>query len=424
MRLHVGGIGIAVLAVAAIGCSEPSQTLPAGPRVQAAVTATSAPKCDFKTLSQLATHYFGSAEAKVVRGIISRMQDSGAFSLTAKNGGFDVMTHIAANVKAGNTGVADASNMTNGLLACMFNNPADLPPTFPEDFTIATNPALHGAYDVRGGGGDSTGPVLSRPLDAPFSGVAPSGSNTWPGVLSGNPAPARVLIYGQPGLVPNTFDWRAAPYSVNFSPAVIVGVCLDANANATSLIHEEHVGLLPFADAAFLPTCTGLASQSWGSQFASRLVRWGMSVLGPRPLSATTFLNPGGLAGSTGSLRSEFGPQVVDTVTLTFTVQPSDVKVNSFITPAVVVRATAVTDFGIDSVPNVSITLAAFNNNGTPALLSGTLTQTTGADGKATFADLSETKTGGYVLVATGTVNGRTAILVPAATSARFNVKP
>jgi hypothetical protein len=98
--------------------------------------------------------------------------------------------------------------------------------------------------------------------------------------------------------------------------------------------------------------------------------------------------------------------------------------VNDTITPAVVVRATAVTAFGIDSVPNVSITLSAVNNNGTPAFLGGTLTRTTGADGKATFDDLFETKTGGYVLVATGTVNGRTAIVVPATTSTRFNVRP
>lgn len=424
MRLHVAGVGIGVVAVAAIGCSEPSQTLPAGPRVQAAVTATSAPTCNFKTLNQLATHYFSGTETKVVRKILSSMQDSGAYSLTAKNGGFDVMAHIAQNVHDGNAGVADASNLTYGLLLCMFSDPADLPASA-EDFTVATDPGTFGAYEVRGGPDDtSTAPVYSR-SEPPLSGVAPDSNKAWFNVLAGNPPPSRVLLYGEPGLLPHTYDWRAVPRGTTFSPAVIVGVCIDADSNSTSLIHEEHVGLLPFRDATFLAGgCPAFGARSWSSQLASRLARWGMSVFGPRPLSATTFLNPGGLAGSTGSLRSEFGPEVVDTVALTFTTQPSDVQVNDTITPAVVVRATAVTAFGIDSVPNVSITLSAVNNNGTPAFLGGTLTRTTGADGKATFDDLFETKTGGYVLVATGTVNGRTAIVVPATTSTRFNVRP
>lgn len=421
MRFKVTGIAVAVVALAGIACSDRIQPIPGEPRMQTAAPPSGALTCDFRSLSQLATHYFSGPEAKAVRDLIALMQTAGALSVTARDRGFDVMAHIAANVKAGNTDVADASSLTNGLLVCMFSA-ADLPATFPEDFTIATNPADSGGYEVRGGVNDLTGPVLSRPLNAPFSGVGPSGSNTFAGILSGNPAPARMLVYGEPGLLPLTYEWRVVPRSTQFSPPAIVGVCLDANANATSLLNESSVGLLPFADAAFLPPCSGIAMQSWSSQFASRMARWGMAVFGPRPLSATTFLNPGGLAGATGGIHSVFGPQVVQSVTLTFTGQPTDVTVNQIITPPVVVLATAVGT--TTPVPNVTITLSAENNNGTPAFLLGTLTRTTDATGTVTFNDLSETKTGAYTLVATGIVNGRPAIGVPASTSVRFNVRP
>jgi hypothetical protein len=72
----------------------------------------------------------------------------------------------------------------------------------------------------------------------------------------------------------------------------------------------------------------------------------------------------------------------------------------------------------------VSVTLGSIDNNGVPQLLSGTLTQVTNGSGIATFGDLSQSKTGGYALTATGSVNGRAAIVVVQGTSARFNVHP
>ena len=430
MRFRVSGAGLAIVALAAIGCGDRGRQLPAAPRMQTSQLSASSVACDFKSLDQLATHYFPGPEARVVRDIIDQMEEAGAFSLTAKNGGFDVMTHIAANVKQGNTDVAEASSLTNGLLACMFNDPDDLPLTFPEDFSVATDPSLDGGYEVRGGPFDLPDEVLSRPFDAPFSGIAPCTSascgtfpQTWAGVLSGSPDPKRVLVYGAPGLTPNTYDWRVVPRSTQFSPAVFVGICLSATAteNATSLIHEEHVGLLPFADVDFLPVCSGFASQSWTSQLSSRLARWGLDLLG-RPLSATTSLNPGGLAGSTGSLRSEFGPEEADTVRLKFEKQPSDISVGDAIFPPVVISARNATTGS--PVANVTVTLVAVNNNGEPAILLGTTTRTTGYDGLVTFDDLSQTKTGAYRLVASGSVGGRPAIVVPTITSKKFNVRP
>lgn len=423
MRYPLTGVGAVLVALLAIGCSDRNQPLPPGPNMR--VVDPPGTTCDFRLLSQIANRYFGPAEAKIVRGLISQMQDGGAGTTTAKDRGFDVMARIATNVNAGNTNVADAAGLTNGLLVCMFTDVADLPETFPEDFTIATNPALRGAYAVRGGATDPlSAPVFSRPLTAPFSGVAPSGSNTWATILSSNPAPARVLVYGMPGSQPQTYDWRVVPRSTVFSPPAVVGLCIDADVSTTSLLHEEHVGLLPFVDAGFLnpATCSPFATQSWSMQVASRLARWGIDFLGPRPLAASGVMNPGGLGGSTGGIGSEFGPEVVNTVTLTFVVQPTDVTVNQVITPAVVVQATAI---GTSTpVPNVIITLAAIDNNGVPAVLQGTLTDTTDASGNVTFSDLSETKPGGYRLTATGSVIGRPGIAVPTVSSVRFNVRP
>ena len=426
---RLSGVVVALVALGAVGCGERSQPLPPGPSMQVAALSSGGTSCDFKAINKLVTSYFSGPEAKVVKRFVSQMQDASADS-TRRDRGFDVMTHIASNVDSGNPDFADASSLTNGLLVCMFSDTADLPATFPDpDFTVATDPLEHGAYAVRGGATDPlSAPVFSRPLTAPFSGIAPSGLNTWPDVLSDNPPPARVLVYGMPGSQPQTYEWRVVPRSSEFSPPVIVGLCIDANLSTTSLVHEEHVGLLPFVEVAFLnpatnpATCSPFATQSWGMQVASRLARWGIDFLGPRPLSASVLLNPGGLGGSSGGIKSEFGPQVVSTVTLTFVVQPTDVTVDSVITPPVVVRATAAGD--TTSVPNVIITLAAVDNNGVPAVLQGTLTDTTDASGTVTFDDLSETKTGGYRLTASGSVIGRPRIAVPAVGSTRFNVRP
>lgn len=431
MRVRLTVPAVAFVSLVAAGCGERSAPLPQGPNMQVAAP-TSATTCDFKSLSQLATHYFSGPEAKVVRNILTAMQSAGAFTTTAQDSGFSVMSHIAANITAGNTDVADASSLTNGLLACMYNSAADLPATFPENFSVATDPAQHGAYAVRGGAADPNFVVFSRPLASPFSGVGPdslSASAPWAGMLSGNPAPRRILVYGMPGSFPRTFDWRVVPRSTVFSPAVVVGVCVnpDTSANATALLHEQNVGLLPFVHALWmdLGTCSPTAvslSAAGPLQFALGAARLGMSLFAPSPLSATNATIVDGLGGTTGGIHSEFGVEPADTLTLTFIVQPSDVQVNQIITPAVVVQATHATTGS--TVANVAITFTAVNNNGVPAVLQGTLTQTTNSSGLATFANLSETKTGGYVLIASGSVGGRPAIFVPQATSARFNVRP
>jgi hypothetical protein len=191
-------------------------------------------------------------------------------------------------------------------------------------------------------------------------------------------------------------------------------------------VNDDNVGLLPFVDAPFLvpSTCspsTALFDADSPAMFAQRLLRMGAGLFGPRALWAAA-LNPGGLGGTKSGIRTQFGPKVVANVTLTFTQQPTSTKVNTVISPAVKIRAT---DAGGATVPNVSITLGSINNNGANVVLNGTTTQTTDANGVATYNNLSENKAGGSsLIVINATVGGRPAITVTKPKSAKFNIAP
>lgn len=377
--------------------------------------------CDFSLVTQLVGRYFPGSEARVVKTLVSSMQKAKAGTTAAQGIGFDILVHVVNNVNAGNTDVTDGGALVNGLLACMYTNAADLPATFPEDFSVALDPAQHGAFDVRGGPNDSTGPVVNRPATAPFSGVKPV-TGAWTDLLAGNPAPNRILLYGRPGSTTTSYDWKVVPRSTVFAGAgAEVGLCLDVSTNTKSLMHEENVGLLPFEDAAFLDpvSCSPSLASAGKPGFLKQLASTVGSFFVPKSLYA----NPGGLAGSTSGIHSEFGPLVIDSgAPMAFVVQPSNVKVNQVMSPAVQVLVTDAKTG--DPIPNVAVTVTSFNNNGTPAQLNGTLTQITNGSGIATFGDLSQVKPGGYLFSVTGAVGGRPAIQVNGATSTRFNVHP
>src|SRR5258708_20272585 len=109
MCSRLSGIAIGVVALMAVGCSERNQPLPPTSSMQTAAPLTGGITCDFKSLNQFATHYFNAPEAKPVPGLISAMQTAGAFTLTAKDPGFDVMTHIASTSNSPTTAAAAAS---------------------------------------------------------------------------------------------------------------------------------------------------------------------------------------------------------------------------------------------------------------------------------------------------------------------------
>jgi len=367
----------------------------------------------------LISHYFGPDEAKVVRGLIDEITLAGAGSETARDRGFDVIAHIAATAQAGSGGdPTAASDLINNVTACMFTDLAEFPATYPEDYTTAVTTASPGGLGVRGGSSDpATDPVLSRD---DFSGAAPPFGVTWATTLGGNPAPARVALYGRPGSTAQSYDWKVLPRNATFAPHAIVGVCVDVNTATTSMLHEEHVGLLTFADAYFLDpaSCGSLSLRTGRSSWSHRLAQ----LFLPRPLSASA-VNPGGIGGSTGGIGSEFAVDDVPSVNLAFTVQPpSTVTVGQTFT--VQLRATDPATGA--AVGGVRLSILAVNNNGVTKVLLGTTTQTTSNAGVATFGDLSFApgSTGGYRMVVGGSVLGRSAITVGQVTSNKVNAKP
>lgn len=415
-RWMLGGVVLGVT-VALTACAEPRTDTPSGPSATA-TSLTTLPTCDLSGTNPLVAHYFGPEGAKTVRELIDQIVAAGAGSVTARDRGFDIIAHIASNAQAGTGGDAtSASDLINALTPCMFIDLAEFPATYPEDYTTAVTTAAPGGLGVRGGSADAADPVLSR---GSFSGVAPQFAGTWAEMLSGNPAPARLVLYGRPGSTPQSYDWKVLPRNVAFNPPAIVGVCVDVNTATTAMMHEEHVGLLAFADAYFLDpaTCGSLSARTGVSSWTHQLAQ----LFLPRALMASA-VNPGGIGGSTGGIGSEFAANDVPNVSLAFTIQPpASVMLGQTFT--VQVRAsdpvTGATAGG------VQVSIVAVNNNGVYKTLLGTLSQTTTNAGLATFDDLSfpDGSTGGYRLVVGGSVLGRPSINVGQATSSKVNAKP
>jgi hypothetical protein len=407
------GVGVALSA-----CAERLNDAPSAP--VASVTAlTALPACDLSGTNQPVSRYFGSTDAKTARTLIDQIGAGGPGSVIARDRGFDLIALIASNAQAGTGGDASAaSELINKVSACMFRDLAEYPETFPEDYTVAVSTAQAGGLAVRGGTTDASEPVISR---GSFSGVGPQFGGTWAAMLAGNAAPARLVLYGRPGSTPQSYDWKVLPRNAVFNPPAIVGVCVDVNTATTSMLHEEHVGLLTFSEAYFLDpaTCgsfsarTGLSS--WTHQIAQLFL--------PRPLAASTVALKGGIGGSTGGIGSEFSANDVPNVNVTFTIQPPATVVVGQ-TFSVQVRATDPKTGA--NVGGVRLSIIAVNNNGVPKELVGASPQTTSNAGLATFSGLSfgPGSTGGFRLVIGGGVLGRPSISVGQASSTKVNSKP
>jgi hypothetical protein len=414
-RWMIGGIVLGVGAVLA-ACADRTSDAPSAP--VASVNAPSKlPTCDLRNTNQYVAKYFGFADAKTAKDLIDQISAAGAGSLIARDRGFDFIALVAKNAAAGTGGeAAAASSLINAVTACMFQDAAQLPANFPEDYTVAVTTAAPGALAVRGGAADDTTPALSR---GGYAGVAPQPGGTWTAMLAGNPAPARLVLYGRPGTTPNSYDWKVLPRNAAFNPPAIVGVCIDPDVAATSMVHEEHVGVLTYSDAYFLDpaTCAPLSARRGLSEWAHQLAQ----VFLPRPLQAGGI--KGGIGGSTGGIGSEFTANNVANVNITFTVQPpATVTVGQVF--SVQVRATDPVSGA--TVGGTQVSILAVNNNGVPKQLLGTLSQTTNNAGIATFGDLAfdPNSTGGFRLVVGGGVLGRPAISVGQTSSNKVNSKP
>lgn len=430
MDHRVANTFLIAAALAAVGCGEQREPLPAAPEYHTVTSLLSG--CDFNHIKTLANKVFtNSAQKQRVNSLITQMKQAGAYTTTAKARGFDIMAEIAVAVHNNRVGTATrGSDLTNHLILCMFNpgsEAAAYPASFPEDFTVAVTPLLHGAYEVPGTSTGNSDAVCSRPLPVSppcsgFSGMAPLGTGEWSQY-------ARVLVYGRPGSTSQSYNWKVVPANAQFTPTVVVGVCVT---DPTALLHEENVGLLLFVDAGFLSaTCSPTAMlDDWSLHgLASGLARWGTGLFSPRALWGATIVNPGGLGGSTGGIKSEFGPQQV-VVTLTFQTQPLDATVSAPIPTApaggIVVHETS----SGEAVPGTRVSLEAVDNNGVPADLTcpalpgGVCSALADANGDAAFGSPQIDKTGAYRLVASATVDGRPGIPVNQATSNKFNIRP
>ena len=459
MQIRMSLVSLSVIALVA-ACGEPQDRNAAQPDTPVAPSfSRSAPpnsfstKCSFTTASQLAGSYFTNNDTvKVVRTLITNMKSAGAGTAAAAGLGFDVLSHVAVNIAA-DPDFTTGSTFVNEIIKCMFSDPNAWPASYtapvpgPEDFTFALDATRNGAFGVRGGSSDPTDPVLAR-LGA-YSGVSPASGFTWSQILAGNGV-ARVLLYGrpsiaQPGIDPNTFyNWRAVARSTVFTPSVTVGVCIDANLNAfgdtKAVVRKQDqagTSFLPFVDASFLVpgvSCTGPVGlrQGFMGMVAQGIFNLGTSFLGPKPLSATRMMNPGGLAGATGGIRTDYGPDFVDSVFLSFVTQPHDAKVcnvpagsgctgNQTISPVKVLATWKGFPVG-----GVSVTVLPINNNGTPAEMRGDSTLITGEDGTVTYTNLGLTKPGGYALLTNAElVEQRSSqIVIPHVASTKFNVRP
>jgi hypothetical protein len=428
-------------ALIAIGCSEKETAPLTGPDLHTGLTLSSG--CDFSHLGQLANSFLKPPAQQTAKNKVDEMAAAGAYSLTAKNDGFDIMALMEGAVNDGTAGDPTVgSELMNHLLLCMYNpatEAASYPASFPDTFTVALTPSLTGAFGHRSSG---TTPVYARSagFTLGFSGIAPAGN--W-GVVQ---APARVVLYGRPAttstgaFISQTYDWRTIPRNATFSPNIVIAVCIDAAAtsNSTLMLNEQGVGILSFVDAAFLdpvscsPTTTALLDGSSPFQLARRLVRFGTGLLTPRPLMATA-LSPGGIGGSNSRCCSKVGPTNVPSVALALSNVTTPVKVNSgrF-------SLTATTTSGTDLVNGTKVTLATSTNNGTPMNIrvadptascsSGTppqgITGTgTNATGTYVFTNLCFTNTGNVFIVGTANVEARSD--TPATKlSNKINVKP
>lgn len=460
MRFHVGGIGIVVAALATAACGDQQDRLaqseaPLAPVFAAQGGTTFSTKCSFTTASQLAGSYFTNNDTtKLVRSLISSMKSAGAGTATARNLGFDVFVHVSTNVAA-NPDEATGSAFVNEIIKCMFTDASEWPASYsatvpgPEDFTIALDATQNGAFEVRGGLTDSPDAVRAR-VDG-YSAVAPPSGLLWSTILSGNPLPNRVLLYGRPsvaqvGVDPNTFyNWRVVARNTTFTPAVLVGVCVDPNINPYGndkavVRRQDNAGIsfLPFADAYYMVPGNNCLERDVVSimsplgQMAAGFMKLGSALFGARPLQASGMLNPGGLAGSTGGIHTDYGPDFVDSVFLSFVQQPHDAKVCTVAAGSGCTGKQTISPVKVLAtwhgypVGGVRVTVVPVNNNGTPGELRGDATLVTGEDGTVTYTNLGLTKTGGYALLTNAElVEQRSAeIVIPHITSIKFNIRP
>jgi hypothetical protein len=348
--------------------------------------------------------------------------------------------HLQSNATA-----TDGSNLTKGLILCMFSSTSAFK-TFPVDFSAALTPASGGAYYVRGGAGDPTdAPAVGRISSANVSALGPPQNQHWSNVLS-----QRILIYGFP--IDGGYDWALVHPDATFSPFAVVGLCGE-DAGTSTMVNEENVGVLAYEQVKADSMCAGqkpTASRTGlFGVFASlaRLFRQGTAVVQPTPLLASMMVAlPKSGATVTGA-KSKFKLQDVQTLGIGWLNAPPTLingtasGTNGNISGTYFLVRDTVTASG-SPIFGTCVYLTASNNNGTPTTLISSkfndsdcqsppggalkyLAQKTVAySSTASLADFGQvgiTKTGGAVFTATADVLDRSGF---GSVILKSNVKP
>jgi hypothetical protein len=443
------------LAVAA--CSErPQEQSLQGPSTVANVI--SPPCSPTNVFNNLISGYFENPQKQTVsahRDTMLAAVDAGNLTL-AQRKGFDILAEIADAAKQSpQPPAATGSQLAVETLECMFedlDDPDVIEAVPGADFFTDALTRPGGGFEVRGGVGDPTGPVLAfggNPVVA-IAGIAPPepASETWWDESLGD---QRVLFYGEPGEA-SGYHWSVVPRDAVFDPALVVTTCVDDKpdpdepGDPTLMLSETGVGVLAFTIADYIGCGTAFVPVSASSgrfSLLGRLASLGRELFLPTPASAAAVM-PAVVGGSARQVKSLFDIKSVSTVALSvFQQPPSKGKVGV----QFVVKFQAKTPPpSPQTVNGTSITVRGVNNNGTPTALfldpdgagplqrfkcgepnlpTCTVTTKSVGDvhGLAEFF-LSVTKSGAIKFLATGDVDGRENQQVLSTSTNKMNVGP
>ena len=463
--VSVAALAVAVLAAACDG-TPPSAPQTDGASFKQAPPAPTAPNpCVFSgnpSLSNASNAYFSvSADRKAASDLIGLMQTAFGSNRNyagARDPGYSLLA-LAGRVARLGTGSSAAAGgaLVQQAIQCMFDVNAESQGNFagwPTDkqfnFAAALTPASGGAFFVRGGANDATGPAIGNDAslgagaDGNVAGLAPGDAVTWPSLLNNT----RTLVYGQP--VPSGFDWKLIPRDVGFRPFALVALCAAARPGlpftTAEMVAQQSVGVIAYkaADALCATDPATLALGTGGGSFAliRRLAQYADRLFALAPLQAAVLGKTIGGSAS-GAKSDEFTAQNLPTVKLTITQgPPANLKVNTGRFGLTINVSTPPAPAG-----GVSVSLSATTNNGTPtALLQGGSTGgcnagsgatpvapkitlgTVGPNGESqqtnvSWTNLCVTKTGALTIVATSGAVDRSGGL-GTVSSSKFNVKP
>jgi hypothetical protein len=357
--------------------------------------------CNFTTTKADARDYLPSAVQTAAQAALRAMSDaysSGDKTLTTKLG-FDFMRDYIAVAHDSGTAIgtpATGSKLTNDLVACM-----DVGVTAAVDMSGALDSL--GGYQVRGGTGDPTTPVVSLPLKAGLMPPSTTDYATWVG--------QRVLFYGAPksnSFILNEtpvktvgFSWSTIPVDHSFTARGLVGLCVnDTDLDRVQEVNGTSGKILPLETSltGLGLDCSTPLTVATRSGLLDRVLHLAADALLPEPAYAA---KSGGGTGGTVNGLSDFGVVNIGSVALTMD-RVKDAKTTVAIDTFHVTAKSA----GGSLLPSVVVTLAVTGNSGSFTVTPAEPTATTDANGVATFAGVKIDKAGGYTITASATTVG------------------